>query len=246
MTAPENGSLATASIAALRQVSTATLTSQLRKHGIDNTFLAGLSPLRPDLRMVGRALTLRYVPARADLVDELYDNTTNVQRLAVEEIGDGEVLVIDARGETGAAGLGHILGTRIRQRGAAGLVIDGALRDTPSFRQLDLPTYIRAPHATTSFAIHHPVEFNVPVACAEVAVLPGDVIVGDAEGALVIPYTLVDEIAPAALEQERLESFLLRKVRGGSSISGVYPPDQNTLDEYETWLAAGNKDEASN
>jgi len=131
----------------LRTVSTATLTSQLQKHGLRNTFLAGLYPLRPDLRMVGYAFTLRYIPAREDLADERYDNTRNVQRLAVEAVGAEDVLVVDARGDISAASLGHILGTRITQRGAAGFITDGALRDTPGFRELELPTYIRAPHA---------------------------------------------------------------------------------------------------
>ena len=128
----------------LRSVSTATLTSQLQKHGLRNTFLAGLYPLRPDLRMVGYAFTLRYIPAREDLADERYDNTKNVQRLAVEAVGPEDVLIVDARGDISAASLGHILGTRITQRGAAGFVTDGALRDTPGFRDLELPTYIRA------------------------------------------------------------------------------------------------------
>ncbi len=159
----------------LRQVSTATLTSQLQKHGFRDTFLAGIYPLRPDLRMVGYAFTLRFIPAREDLADELYDNTKNVQRLAVEAVNPEDVLVIDARSETGAASFGHILGTRITARGAAGLVTDGALRDTPGFRQLELPSYIRAAHATTSFVVHHPVEMQVPIGCAGVAVVPGDV-----------------------------------------------------------------------
>ena len=125
--------LSTDAKAKLRSVSTATLTSQLQKSGLRNTFLAGLNPLRPDLRMVGYAFTLRYIPAREDLADERYDNTKNVQRLAVEAVGPEDVLIIDARGEVSAASLGHILGTRITQRGAAGFVTDGALRDTPGF-----------------------------------------------------------------------------------------------------------------
>ena len=178
--------LSTDAKAKLRSVSTATLTSQLQKSGLRNTFLAGLYPLRPDLRMVGYAFTLRYIPAREDLADERYDNTRNVQRLAVEAVGPEDVLVIDARGEVNAASLGHILGTRITQRGAAGFVTDGALRDTPGFRSLELPTYIRAAHATTSFVAHHPVDMQVPIGCAGVAVTPGDVVVGDAEGVVVI------------------------------------------------------------
>jgi regulator of RNase E activity RraA len=219
----------------LKTVSTATLTSQLLKRGFRNTFMQGLYPLRPDLRMVGYALTVRYVPTREDLVDELYDNTRNVQRLAVEAVEPDDVLVIDARGDVGAASFGHILGTRITARGAAGFVTDGALRDTPAFRELELPSYIRAPHATTSFVVHHPVEMNVPIGCAGVAVVPGDVIVGDAEGVVVIPVRVAEEVALDAYEQERKEEFFQEKIANGASILGVYPPNEETLAEFEAW-----------
>lgn len=223
-------------VAKLKTVSTATITSQLNKRGLRNTFLAGIYPLRPDLRMVGYAFTLRYIPAREDLADELYDNTRNVQRLAVEAIGPDDVLVIDARGEVGwGATLGNILATRIKVRGAAGIVTDGALRDTPGFKEMDLPAYIRAPHATSSFVAHHPVEMQVPVGCAGVAVLPGDILVGDGEGVVVIPAKMAEEVAHAAYEQERREEFIQQKIAGGASILGVYPPDEKTLAEYEEW-----------
>lgn len=219
----------------LRHISTATLTSQLQKHGFRNTFLAGLYPLRPEMRMVGYAFTLRFIPAREDLADELYDNTKNVQRLAVEAIGPEDVLVIDARSETGAASFGHILGTRITARSAAGLVTDGALRDTPGFRQLALPSYIRAVHATTSFVVHHPIEMQVPIGCAGVAVIPGDVLVGDGEGVVVIPSQVAESVAHAAHEQELREEFVLQKITGGASIIGTYPPNEMTLAEFERW-----------
>jgi regulator of RNase E activity RraA len=223
-------------LARLKTVSTATLTSQLNKRGLRNTFLAGIYPLRPDLRMVGYAFTLRYIPAREDMADELYDNTRNVQRLAVEAIGPDDVLVIDARGDVGlGATLGNILGTRIKVRGAAGLVTDGALRDTPGFKDLDLPTYIRAPHATSSFVVHHPVEMQVPIGCAGVAVLPGDIIIGDGEGVVVIPARMAEEVAHDAYEQECREEFIQQKIASGASILGVYPPDEETLAEYKAW-----------
>ncbi|MHB8618207.1 MAG: RraA family protein, partial [Chloroflexota bacterium] len=218
----------------LRRVSTATLTSQLLLRGFRDTFIAGLAPLRPDLRMVGTAFTLRYVPAREDLDLQVnYDNATNVQRLAVEAIGPGQVLVIDARSDVRAASFGHIIATRILHRGAAGFVTDGALRDTPAFRQLDLPAYIRAPHATTSSVIHHPADMNVPIGCGGVLVMPGDVIVGDAEGVVVIPRAMAAEVARAAAEQEALEAFVLDKVRAGASIKDVYPPSEQVRAEFE-------------
>jgi regulator of RNase E activity RraA len=216
-------------------ISTATLTTQLLNRGLRNTFMQGLYPLQPNLRMAGYAFTLRMIPAREDLADELYDNTKNVQRLAVEAVGEGEVLVIDARGDVSAASLGHILGTRIMVRGAAGLVTDGALRDTPGFGELTLPTYIRAPHAATSFLAHHPVEMDVPIGCGGVAVVPGDLIVGDGEGVVVIPIQMAEEVINDAYEQERREEFFQEKVAAGESILGVYPPNEATLAEFEAW-----------
>lgn len=220
----------------LKKVSTATLTTQLLKRGFRNTFIAGLTPLRPDLRMVGTAFTLRYVPAREDFdMSADYDNTKNVQRLAVEAVEAGQVLVIDARSDTRAASFGHIIATRITQRGAAGLVTDGGMRDTPSFKSLDLPTYIRAPHATTSATIHHPVDMNVLIGCGGVLVVPGDVVVGDAEGVVVIPAQVAESVAHDAYEQDLMETFLQQKVAGGASIRGVYPPNDQTRAEYEAW-----------
>lgn len=219
----------------LRTVSTATLTAQLNKRGFRNTFLQGLYPLRPDLRMVGYAFTLRYVPAREDLTDTLYDNTKNMQRVAVETVGPEEVLVIDARGDVRGATLGNILATRLKVRGAAGLVTDGALRDTPNFREIDLPAYVKAAHAATSFTIHHPLEMNVPIGCAGVLIMPGDIIVGDGEGVVAIPAQVAESVALDAYEQERMEEFIQAKVAAGASILGVYPPDERTKAEYEQW-----------
>lgn len=222
----------------LEEVSTATLTSQLDKHGFRSTFLQGLYPLRPDMRMVGYAFTLRYVPTREDMIDELYDNTKNVQRLAVEAVEQDDVLVMDARGDVGAATLGNILATRLRARGARGLVTDGALRDTPGYRKLDFPAYVKGAHAATSFKVHHPLEMNVPVGCAGVLIMPGDVIVGDGEGVVAIPAAVAEEVAHAAYEQERLEEFIQQKIAAGASILGVYPPDEQTKAEFEQWKAS--------
>lgn len=221
--------------AKLRTVSTATITSQLMKKGFRNTFLTGVAPLRPDLRLVGYAFTMRYVPAREDMVDTLYDNNTNIQRIAVEAVEKDDVLVIDARGDVRAATLGNILATRLQARGAAGIVTDGALRDTPGFKELGFPAYVRGAHATTSFLIHHPVDINVPIGCAGVLIMPGDVIVGDGEGIAAIPAAVAEEVAHASYEQERLEEFIQEKVAGGASILGVYPPDEATKAEFEAW-----------
>lgn len=225
-------------VRALGRVSTATLTSQLLHRGFRSTFLPGLRPTRPDLRLLGYAFTLRYVPAREDVAVSVdFDNETNVQRLAVESVGPGDVLVIDARGELGAATLGDILATRVRMRGAAGVVTDGCLRDTPGFAALDLPVYYRAPHASVSSIRHHPVELNVPIGCAGVLVLPGDVVCGDAEGVVVIPAALAEEVALDAAEQDLVEEFALERVRAGEPVRGVYPLPEERRAEYEAWRA---------
>ncbi len=215
----------------LLEVSTATLTTQLVHHGLTNCFIRGLQPLRGDLRLVGQAFTLRYVPVRGELEHgrARFDNTTNVQRLAVERIGPGEVLVIDARGELGSASFGHIIATRITRRGAAGLVTDGPVRDSAGFRALDLPSYCRGAHAAASSLRHHPVELQVPIGCGGVLVEPGDVVVGDQDGVVVFPLALADEVAEAAHAQERLEEYLWERVNAGESILGVYPPSEETL-----------------
>jgi 2-keto-4-pentenoate hydratase/2-oxohepta-3-ene-1,7-dioic acid hydratase in catechol pathway/regulator of RNase E activity RraA len=217
---------------ALVNVSTATLSSLLlRTHGIRNTFLKGLRPTRPDLRLLGYAFTLRYVPAREDVKPAVPD----MQKQAVESIGPEEVLVIDARQETGGGTIGDILAARVEARGGAGIVTDGCLRDSPAFAELAIPTYYQAVHAGVFGLVHHPLEMNVPVSCAGTLVIPGDVIIGDAEGAIVVPAALAEEVAHAALEQEEREAWALERVRAGESIKGVYPLTEERRSDYEAW-----------
>lgn len=218
----------------LRQTSTATLTAQLLKRGLARTFMTGVQPLRPRDRMVGAAFTLRYVPAREDLDRGVeFDNDTNVQRIAVERVGPGEVLVIDARGDLSAATLGNILAARLRVRGAAGIVTDGAFRDAARIAGEPLPSYCRGAHAAISSTAHHPTDLQVTIGCGGVMVVPGDIVVGDDEGVVVIPAYLATEVAQAAFEQEQLEDFILAKVRAGASIKGFYPPNDDVRAEYE-------------
>lgn len=231
-----SGYLTAEAVDAYKRVSTATITTQLMKRGFRNTYLAGVMPVRPELRMVGYAFTLRYGPMREDLDFADYDNTTNVQRMAVESVGPDDVLVIDARNDVNAATVGNILATRMLVRGAVGIVTDGALRDTSEFKSVDLATYCRATHQTQSSARHHPIDMNTPVGCANVLVIPGDVVVGDADGVVIVPQSVAEEVAFAALDQEMKEAFVLRKIEAGSSILGVYPPGPETLAEYEAYL----------
>jgi 5-oxopent-3-ene-1,2,5-tricarboxylate decarboxylase/2-hydroxyhepta-2,4-diene-1,7-dioate isomerase len=224
---------------ALRTVSTATLTVQLARRGIRNSVLSGLIPTRPDMRMFGYAYTLRYLPLREDVRDS--DRAElNAQKLAVESIGRDEVLVIDARREPHAGTIGDILVARAMARGAAGIVTDGGLRDSAAVAGLELPVYYQGAHAAPLGVIHYPVDANIPIACGGALVVPGDVIVGDTDGVLVLPAALAEEVAFDALEQEQREAWALERVQAGESIRGVYPLSDARRVEYEAWLAARN------
>ena len=224
----------------LARASTATITTQLFQRGFRNAFLNGLSPLNPNAaRFVGEAVTLRSIPAREDLDRvEVFKDPNYPQRKVVETIGPGQVLVLDCRGDTRAANAGGILVTRAMKRGAVGIVSDGAIRDSPEIARMDFPVFVSARSATISLTLHHAVDINVPVGCAGVPVFPGDILVGDEEGVVVIPRHLAAEIAKPAADQEQMEQFILEKVQGGAALPGTYPPNDATLAEYETWKAA--------
>jgi 5-oxopent-3-ene-1,2,5-tricarboxylate decarboxylase/2-hydroxyhepta-2,4-diene-1,7-dioate isomerase len=219
---------------ALGRVSTATLSSQLRKRGIEHAFVEGVRPARPDRPMVGFARTLRYLPLREDVLAE-HGGGMNAQKRAVEEIVPGDVLVIEARGDHGAGTIGDILALRALRRGAAGIVTDGGLRDSPAFATLDLPVYYAVPHAAVLGRRHVPLETGVPVACGGVLVMPGDVVVGDAAGVVVVPARLADEVARDALEQEREERFIYQRVDAGAGIEGLFPLGPQRRAEYDAW-----------
>jgi regulator of RNase E activity RraA len=235
--APRPVTLSRGAEAALTTVSTATLSVQIAKRGVRNTFLGGLKPTRPDLRLLGYAYTLRYVPLREDVRDA--DTAPlNAQKSAIESIGPGEVLVIDARGEPGAGTIGDILTARALARGATGIVTDGGVRDSPALAHLEIPTYHQSAHAAVLGLVHYPLESNVPIACAGVLVMPGDVVVGDAEGVIVVPAAMAEDVAWAALEQEEREEWALERVQAGESIRGVYPISSERQAEFEAWRAA--------
>ena len=219
----------------LKMASTATLTSVLRNKGLHNTFMHNVVPLESDARMVGRAFTLRYIPAREDLDEVPLDNLKDVQRIGIEQIGAGDVRVIDARGDTRAGTMGSILAARIQVRGCTGVVTDGAYRDSPTIAASGRPAYAAAMNAHTNKTVHHPSEIQVPIACGGVAVFPGDLLVGDQEGVVVIPAHLAAAVAAEAEEMEQKERFIMEKIRSGASIVGTYPPDEATLAEYRAW-----------
>jgi 2-keto-4-pentenoate hydratase/2-oxohepta-3-ene-1,7-dioic acid hydratase in catechol pathway/regulator of RNase E activity RraA len=221
----------------LNSVSTATLAGQLQRRGIRSAFMGGLRPTHPEMRMLGYARTLRYVPLREDLQAK-YGGGQNAQRRAIEGIGPEEVLVIEARGEPHAATIGDIFTLRAMSRGAAGVVTDGALRDTPAIVDIELPVYYFSSHAATLGRMHMPLDIDGPVSCAGVFVEVGDIIVGDGEGAIVIPAALVEEVARDSYVQEEEESFAIERVRAGESTIGLFPLSRDRRPDYETWKAS--------
>ena len=221
----------------LKKVSTATLTTVLFKRGLRNVFIQGIFPLnRAAPRMVGEAYTLRYIPAREDL-DQLgaFEGRGHPQREAIEACPPGHVLVMDARRDASAATGGDILMTRLMVRGAAGIVTDGGLRDTPTIEKLDFPVYCGARSAPLNLVRHHAIDAQVPIGCGGVAVYPGDVLVGDGEGVVVIPAKFADEAAQEAASQTEFEDWVEVKVKEGRSIFGLYPPNAETKAEFESW-----------
>lgn len=221
----------------LRRASTATITTQLFQRGLRNLFLNGLNPLNPrHCRFVGEAVTLRNIPMREDLDRlEVFRDPAHPQRKAIESVGPGQVLVVDCRGDLRAGSGGNILLTRLRVRGAAGFVSDGAVRDSPEIAAQPFPVFVAGRSANLNLVVHHAVDVNVPIACAGVPVFPGDILVADEEGVVVIPRHLAAEVAGPAAGQEDLERFILEKVAGGAALPGTYPPNEQTLAEYEAW-----------
>ncbi|MFE7114023.1 fumarylacetoacetate hydrolase family protein [Streptomyces sp. NPDC057654] len=226
--------------AALTQISVATLASQLRKRGYNGFFIDGARPTRPDLKLVGTARTLRYLPLREDLAPA-YSGGMNAQKRAVESVRPGEVLVMDARREADAGTLGDILALRAQRRGAAGIVTDGGLRDSAAVAALDIPVYSSSVHPAVLGRRHIPWDTDVPIACGNALVRPGDVLVGDADGVLVLPPHLLPELIADAQEQELQEEFIAERVAEGAAIEGLYPLGSNWQAEYERWLRHGKR-----
>jgi regulator of RNase E activity RraA len=222
--------------AKLNAVSTATLAGQLQRRGMINAFLNRLKPLNEGQRMVGIARTLRYVPKRPDF--EKRSSGPNAQRRAVEGCQPDEVLVMEAREEPDAGTIGDIFAMRVQQLGGAGVITDGALRDTPAIAEIGLPVYHGSSHAATLGRLHTPLAEQVPIVCAGVTVFPGDVIVGDAEGAIVIPALLAEEVAEDAFNQEIEEEWAIERVAAGESSIGTFPIAPERRAEFEAWLAA--------
>ena len=225
----------------LMGVSTATLCTALFKRGLRRQFIQDVRPLNPGLpNLVGPAYTLRTIPAREDLNPiTVFNDRSHPQRKAVEECPAGAVLVIDSRKDARAASAGGILVSRLMKRGVAGVVTDGGFRDSPDIARLPFPAYHQRPSAPTNLTLHQPLDINVPIGCGDVAVWPGDIVVGDAEGVVVIPAAIAEEIAAEAVEMTAFEDFVTEKVNEGRSILGLYPPtEEQSRADFAAWRKA--------
>jgi regulator of RNase E activity RraA len=225
----------------LKTVSTATLTTALFKRGLRNQYIQDVRPLNPaGAPMVGEAFTLRYIPAREDLNPlSVFQDRAHPQRKAVEDCPPGAVFVIDSRKDARAASAGSILVARLMKRGVAGVVTDGGFRDSPEIAKLDIPAYHNRPAAPTNLTRHQALDINVPIGCGDAPVFPGDIVVGDAEGVVIIPADIADEIADEAVEMTAFEDFVTEEVMKGRSILGLYPAteDQTKID-FAAWRKA--------
>ena len=222
----------------LKHVSTATLATLLFKRGLRNQFIQDVHPLgRKSENMVGPAFTLRYVPAREDLNEiAVFQNPDHPQRKAVEMAPAGSVMVFDSRKDPRAASAGSILVTRLMVRGVVGVVTDGGFRDSPEIGEMAIHAYHNRPSAPTNLTLHQALDIDVPIGCGDVAVWPGDIMVGDGEGVIVIPRAIVDEVAAEAAEMTVFEDFVIERVQGGASIIGLYPATrEETREAFAAW-----------
>jgi len=228
----------------LGTVSVATLTTALFKRGLRNQFVQDVHPLNPAAgNMVGEAFTLRYIPAREDLNPiTVFKDRAHPQRRAVEECPPGAVMVIDSRKNARAASAGSILVARLMKRGVAGIVTDGGFRDSPEIARLAIPAYHHRAASPTNLTQHQAIDINVPIGCGDAPVFPGDVIVGDGEGVVVLPAHLANEIAEEAVEMTAFEDFVTEEVLKGRSILGLYPAaDEGVLKDFAAWRAANKR-----
>lgn len=230
--------------AQLEKISTATLATALYKRGLRQQVIQGVTPLkRLTKSMVGEAFTLRYIPAREDRNGlEVFRNPDHPQRKAVEICPPGAVLVMDSRNDPRAASAGGILVTRLMKRGVAGVVTDGGFRDADDIAQIDMPAFHTRPSAPTNLTLHEALDINVPVGCGEAAVFPGDVVVGDNDGVIVIPAHLVEEVTAEATEMTAFEDFVMEEVREGNTIIGLYPATRDeTREKFAVWRARNGR-----
>jgi regulator of RNase E activity RraA len=228
----------------LMGVSVATLCSALYKRGLRNQTIQDVHPVaRKGRNMVGPAFTLRYMPAREDRNPmSVFRNPDHPQRVAIETCPPGAVLVMDSRKDARAASSGDILITRLMVRGGAGVVTDGGFRDSMVIGALDIPAYHHRPSSPTNLTLHEAIDMNVPIGCGDVAVFPGDIVVGDDDSVIVVPAEIADEIADEAVEMTAYEDFVVERVKAGHTIIGLYPAtDEKNLDIFAEWRKASGR-----
>ena len=223
-------------VQALSAITTATITTVLLKKGLRNVWMRGAKPLQPGQpRLVGRAFTLRFVPAREDLATPASWGAPISTRAAVEAMPPGCIAVVDAMGVTDAGIFGDILCARMKKRHVAALVTDGVIRDIDGVLSTGLPIWcqgVAAPSSVTGLTF---VSWQEPIGCGGVAVFPNDVVVIDSDGAVLIPAALLDDVVAAAVEQERLEGWIMSQVEAGLPLPGLYPPNEENKARYEAW-----------
>ncbi|WP_066285145.1 fumarylacetoacetate hydrolase family protein [Arthrobacter sp. B6] len=227
--------------AKLESVATATLSSQLRKRGLNNVSIDGLQATRPDRRVVGLARTLRYVPNREDLF-KTHGGGFNAQKRAIDSVNEGEILVMEARGEKGTGTVGDILALRAQVRGAAAIITDGGVRDYTAVAGLEMPTYFANPHPAVLGRRHIPWDTDITIACGGATVQPGDIIVADSDGILVIPPAIAEELVDDCIQQEQEEVFIFEMVKQGNSVDGLYPMNADWQARYKEWEAGQAND----
>ncbi|WJL96648.1 fumarylacetoacetate hydrolase family protein [Microbacterium sp. ET2] len=220
----------------LERAPVAGLSQQLRKRGLNNVTIDGVRPLHPAKKLIGLARTLRFVPNREDLFTS-HGGGYNAQKRAFDAVGDGEVLVIEARGEAGSGTLGDILAIRAHARGAAGIVTDGGVRDVDAVAAVGIPVYTAGPHPAVLGRRHVPWDADLTIACGGTTVQPGDIVVGDADGVIVIPPALVEEVVDAALEQEIEDGWIAEQVTQGHPVDGLFPLAGKWKERYRAWRA---------
>lgn len=220
----------------LERAPVAALSAQLRKRGLNRVTIDGVRPMHADAKLVGTARTLRFVPGREDLFDR-HGGGYNAQKRAFDTVGEGEVIVIEARGESGSGTLGDILALRAHARGAAGIVTDGGVRDHAAVAAVGIPVYSAGAHPAVLGRLHVPWDVDVAVACGGTTVEPGDVVVGDADGVVVIPPGLVEEVVDAALAQEEEDGWIAEQVTAGHAIDGLFPMDARWRARFDAWRA---------
>ena len=228
----------------LKTVSTATAATALFKRGFRTQCIQNVHPLSPGQPvLVGPAFTLRYIPAREDLNKlDVFRDRSHPQRKAVEDCPPGAVMVMDSRKDARAASAGAILVTRMMKRGVAGVVTDGGFRDSAEIAALGIPAYHQRPSAPTNLTLHQAIDINVPIGCGDAPVFPGDIILGDQDGVIVIPANLLDEIADEAFEMTAYEDFVTEQVRAGKGIFGLYPAtDPQSLVDFAAWRKANGR-----